>query len=91
METATGHAICGNALLLLSTAVTFFGLQVALDFKLALPQVAVVGSQSSGKSSVLEALVRQVTRVTRVAPSVLACIRCGKPGMTQQQGWQWRL
>jgi hypothetical protein len=32
--------------------------QVTLDFKLALPQVAVVGSQSSGKSSVLEALVR---------------------------------
>lgn len=32
-------------------------IQVTLDFKLALPQVAVVGSQSSGKSSVLEALV----------------------------------
>ena len=27
------------------------------DFKLELPQVAVIGSQSSGKSSVLEALV----------------------------------
>ena len=32
-------------------------MQVTLDFKLDLPQVAVVGSQSSGKSSVLEALV----------------------------------
>ncbi|CAD7704395.1 unnamed protein product [Ostreobium quekettii] len=31
--------------------------QVTLDFKLDLPQIAVVGSQSSGKSSVLEALV----------------------------------
>ena len=30
---------------------------MTLDFKLDLPQVAVVGSQSSGKSSVLEALV----------------------------------
>lgn len=33
-------------------------LQVTLDFRLELPQVAVIGSQSSGKSSVLEALVR---------------------------------
>ena len=32
-------------------------LQVTSDFKLELPQVAVVGSQSSGKSSVLESLV----------------------------------
>jgi dynamin 1-like protein len=32
-------------------------LQVTVDLKLGLPQVAVVGSQSSGKSSVLEALV----------------------------------
>jgi len=33
--------------------------QVTVDLKLALPQVVVVGSQSSGKSSVLEALVRE--------------------------------
>lgn len=32
-------------------------MQVTIDFRLDLPQVAVVGSQSSGKSSVLEALV----------------------------------
>ena len=32
-------------------------LQVTVDLKLTLPQVAVIGSQSSGKSSVLEALV----------------------------------
>ena len=38
---------------------TIFGSQVTLDFKLELPQVAVIGSQSSGKSSVLEALVSQ--------------------------------
>lgn len=32
--------------------------KVTVELKLGLPQVAVVGSQSSGKSSVLEALVR---------------------------------
>eukprot|EP00798_Chlamydomonas_sp_ICE-L_P011574 gene11574-34273_t len=31
--------------------------QVTIDLKMSLPQVAVVGSQSSGKSSVLEALL----------------------------------
>lgn len=46
-------------------------LQVTLDFKLALPQVAVVGSQSSGKSSVLEALVRHRT------PRFNAAAACG--------------
>ncbi len=35
--------------------------QVTTDFKLELPQVAVVGSQSSGKSSVLESLVRTIS------------------------------
>jgi hypothetical protein len=39
-------------------------LQVTPDVKLDLPQVAVVGSQSSGKSSVLEALVRRAVAVT---------------------------
>lgn len=34
-----------------------FCLQLSPDLKLDLPQIAVVGSQSSGKSSVLEALV----------------------------------
>lgn len=34
-----------------------YRLQVSPDVRLDLPQVAVVGSQSSGKSSVLEALV----------------------------------
>lgn len=32
-------------------------MQLSADVKLDLPQIAVVGSQSSGKSSVLEALV----------------------------------
>ena len=35
-------------------------LQVTVDLKLALPQVAVIGSQSSGKSSVLESLVGSI-------------------------------
>ena len=40
-------------------------LQVSPDVKLDLPQIAVVGSQSSGKSSVLEALV---SRAKGMAP-----------------------
>eukprot|EP00803_Ostreobium_quekettii_P000358 evm.model.scf_2577.1 EVM.evm.TU.scf_2577.1 scf_2577:2056-6930(-) len=48
-----GHARCP-----FGTALTERrALQATLDFKLDLPQIAVVGSQSSGKSSVLEALV----------------------------------
>lgn len=39
--------------------------QVTVDLKLNLPQVAVIGSQSSGKSSVLEALVRTALRCPR--------------------------
>ena len=39
------------------SAQLLLAVQVTLDLKLELPQVAVVGSQSSGKSSVLEALV----------------------------------
>jgi hypothetical protein len=64
-------------------------LQVTLDLRISLPQVAVVGSQSSGKSSVLEALVsttnhpcllsvRQLTESSSYTPSVDACYNsCG--------------
>ena len=58
---------------------------MALDFKLELPQVAVIGSQSSGKSSVLEALVgrdflpRGPDVCTR-RPLVLQLVRRGSRG-----------
>ena len=45
---------------------------MTLDFKLDLPQIAVVGSQSSGKSSVLEALVSGL-----YFRSCLALLFCG--------------
>ena len=44
-----------------------------------LPQIAVVGSQSSGKSSVLEALVsRLLLKVLRRLAVVVVCARCEK-------------
>ena len=43
--------------MLLSHFASTTGSQANAEFRLDLPQVAVVGSQSSGKSSVLEALV----------------------------------
>jgi len=58
--------------------------QVTVDLKLSLPQVAVVGSQSSGKSSVLEALVgrdflpRGSDIVTR-RPLVLQLVKTSAP------------
>ena len=45
-----------------------------------LPQIAVVGSQSSGKSSVLEALVSRLLllKVLRRLAVVVVCARCEK-------------
>lgn len=53
-------------------------LQVTLDYKLELPQVAVIGSQSSGKSSVLEALVRPKAAIAlaATAPAALFSSAC---------------
>jgi ABC-type transport system involved in cytochrome bd biosynthesis fused ATPase/permease subunit len=62
--------------------------QVTSDFKLELPQVAVVGSQSSGKSSVLESLVRMWLSCQNTALSS-AC-SCSLPRKTTRlptAGW----
>ncbi|KAF5830213.1 dynamin, partial [Dunaliella salina] len=48
--------------------------QVTVDLKLTLPQVAVIGSQSSGKSSVLESLVSPEEAVENDCKSLL-CMR----------------
>lgn len=47
--------------------------QASLDFTLDLPQIAVVGSQSSGKSSVLEALVGRGERKRSRVPKMPFC------------------
>ncbi|MEW5310694.1 MAG: hypothetical protein WDW38_002465 [Sanguina aurantia] len=49
----------GDALIPIINKLQDIFAQVSVDLKLALPQVAVIGSQSSGKSSVLESLVGQ--------------------------------
>ena len=43
-----------------------------------LPQIAVVGSQSSGKSSVLEALVSRLLLKVLRRLAVVVCARCEK-------------
>lgn len=57
MQDPTGREVLGETLIPVINKLQDIFSQVTLDFKLSLPQVAVIGSQSSGKSSVLEALV----------------------------------
>jgi hypothetical protein len=74
---------------------SLFSLQLSSEVKLDLPQIAVVGSQSSGKSSVLEALVgrdflpRGSNIVTR-RPLILQLIKTaaapGGPGQYTEWG-----
>lgn len=60
-------------------------LQVTTDFKLELPQVAVVGSQSSGKSSVLESLVGgRTSSSTSLQPLMLCMCLCSWPPCVQR-------
>jgi len=54
---ALKEATLGDALIPVINKLQDIFSQVTVDLKLSLPQVAVIGSQSSGKSSVLEALV----------------------------------
>ncbi|KAK9813544.1 hypothetical protein WJX73_006112 [Symbiochloris irregularis] len=56
MTTATPEGL-GDALIPVVNKLQDIFSQASLDFKLDLPQVVVIGSQSSGKSSVLESLV----------------------------------
>lgn len=64
------------------------GLQVTLDFRLELPQVAVIGSQSSGKSSVLEALVRVACEIGLFASDQTAFSVVFNIVVTCAPGWQ---
>ncbi len=64
------------------------GLQVTLDFRLELPQVAVIGSQSSGKSSVLEALVRVVPEIGLLASDQTAFSLFFDAVVMCAPGWQ---
>jgi hypothetical protein len=69
-------------LLLVVVLVLLLYIQVSVDLKLGLPQVAVVGSQSSGKSSVLEALVREGRGGGGGGAMIFCCM---------QQGTGWRM
>ncbi|CAK0784287.1 hypothetical protein CVIRNUC_007491 [Coccomyxa viridis] len=68
--------------------------QVRIDFTPDLPQVAVVGSQSSGKSSVLEALVGRdfLPRGPEICtrrPLLLQLVKSSAGGSKQQDGIDW--
>ncbi|PNH06852.1 Dynamin-related protein 3B [Tetrabaena socialis] len=56
-DAASSEDTLGNSLIPIVNKLQDIFAQVTVDLKLDLPQVAVVGSQSSGKSSVLEALL----------------------------------
>lgn len=61
-------------------------LQVSVDLKLALPQVAVIGSQSSGKSSVLESLVSNSEFAAGQTKAKLKS--CTKRSQYREIGWR---